>query len=595
MSVLLPLWPHWLRPAWLLALLAVPAIAWAWRRLRARRSAWQALVDPHLLPHLLEARPAARARNALWLGLLAYALAVCALAGPSWHRGAQPLWRTRAPLVIAMDLSSAMLANDLPPSRLAQARAKVAQLLQARTAGQVALVAYADDAFTVAPLTDDNANVALLLPALAPDIMPVDGSNAGRAIDWSARLLKQAGFTAGDILLLSDHADGAAKRAAADAARAGYRVSVLGVGTVQGAAYRDGQGNIAHAQLDAGSLRALASSGGGAYVALEAGPRDLEALGVLDPQRAGALSAHDGPASWQDEGYWLLLPLLALTALAFRRGALFASLLLCLSLPWQPAHATDWWRRPDQQAHARIQQGAQAYRRGQFDAAAQAWRDAPGADAAYDLGNALAKAGDYDGAIAAYDRALRLRPGMQDAVANREAVRRAMRQQRSSASNNTGNGESGKGAGQRSQQAQPSQAGKQQAQAGSQQQQQQQQQQRTGQQSPGQPDAQPRPPSGQQQTAPQAGAQSQPATPADAQAQRNADAAQRARMQAALQRARPDTQAGKGTQRVETPEQRERRLADEAWLRRIPDDPGGLLRARFRIEYERRQQEGGAR
>ncbi|MFL6592552.1 MAG: hypothetical protein ACJ8GK_07575, partial [Luteimonas sp.] len=78
--------------------------------------------------------------------------------------------------------------------------------------------------------------------------------------------------------------------------------------------------------------------------------------------------------------------------------------------------------------------------------------------------------------------------------------------------------------------------------------------------------------------------------------QRRADAAQRERMRQALQKQPQPGASGTGSgtrQRAETPAQRERRLADEAWLRRVPDDPGGLLRARFRLEYERRQQEGG--
>ncbi|NUS39021.1 MAG: VWA domain-containing protein [Lysobacter sp.] len=591
MSVPVPAFPHWLRPMWLLALLALPLFAWAWTRLRTRRSAWQGLVDPHLLPHLLDTRATRRTRGALWLGLLGYALAVCALAGPSWQRSAQPLWRTRAPLVVALDLSSATLAGDLPPSRLAQARAKIAQLLQARAGGQVALVAYADDAFTVAPLTDDNANVALMLDALSPDIMPVDGSDAGRGIAWSARLLKQAGDAQGDILLLTDHADASARHAAAEAARGGYRVSALGIGVDEGAAYRDRSGVIRHAQLDAGSLRALASAGGGAYVRLEATPRDLDALGVLDPRRGGALSAQgENAVLWQDQGYWLLLPLLPLAALAFRRGGALAVLLLGLCLPWRPAHGADgWWRRPDQQAHARLDQGARAYRRGDFAAAAQAWHDVPGADAAYDLGNALAKAGDYDGAIAAYDRALQQRPGMEDAIVNRDVVRKAMQKKRAQAgADNASKGaQPGTEGKQRDSQARPAQGGKQQA---GQRARQQGTRQQAGQQDHRQAGAQPGP---QQRGQAASDAQSpQPATPADAQDQRQADAAQRARMQAALRRARAGTQ-DKPVQRVESAGERERRLADEAWLRRIPDDPGGLLRARFRIEYERRQQQGG--
>ena len=82
--------------------------------------------------------------------------------------------------------------------------------------------------------------------------------------------------------------------------------------------------------------------------------------------------------------------------------------------------------------------------------------------------------------------------------------------------------------------------------------------------------------------------------PEDAQAQQRADAAQQKRMQEALRRktkgGQPDSQS---RERPETEAERERRIAGEAWLRRVPDDPGGLLRAKFRLEYERRHGQGG--
>ena len=173
---------HLLRPHWLWALLALPLLAWWWQRRRRRQGVWQSLVDAHLLPHLLEAHADARARLGLWLGGVAYLIAVLALAGPSWRQVEQPLWHSRTPLVIALDLSDATLAADLPPSRLAQARAKIATLLRERQGGQVGLVVYAGDAFTVAPLTDDAANIALFLDALAPDVMPLPGQRSDRAV-----------------------------------------------------------------------------------------------------------------------------------------------------------------------------------------------------------------------------------------------------------------------------------------------------------------------------------------------------------------------------------------------------------------------------
>src|SRR3546814_2803492 len=75
--------------------------------------------------------------------LLGFAIAVLAMAGPSWRTGEQPLLQGEAPLVVVLDMSGAMLANDLPPSRLLQARAKLATLLQQRSGGQVGLVVFA--------------------------------------------------------------------------------------------------------------------------------------------------------------------------------------------------------------------------------------------------------------------------------------------------------------------------------------------------------------------------------------------------------------------------------------------------------------------
>ena len=256
---------HFLRPWWLPGLLLLPAIAWWWRVDAMRANPWQSNVDAHLLPHLLEDGGITSSRAwARWSGLLAVAVAVLAMAGPSWQKDEQPLWQSKAPLVVALDLSSSILARDLPPSRLPQARAKLATLLRERAGGQVALVAYAGDAYTVAPLTEDAANVALFLDALGPDVMPEDGQRADRAIAWSRNLLQQAGFAQGDILLITDHADATAVDAAAKVNLAGYRVSTLGLGTAQGGTFDTGAG-LGQARLDAASLQRLASSGGGGY------------------------------------------------------------------------------------------------------------------------------------------------------------------------------------------------------------------------------------------------------------------------------------------------------------------------------------------
>jgi Ca-activated chloride channel homolog len=589
---------HLLRPQWLWALLAIPLLGWWWRQRIGRQSAWRAAVDPHLLPHLLESGGGRRSHVALALGLIAYALAVLALSGPSWRQVEQPAWQTRAPLVVALDLSTAITATDLPPSRLLQARAKLATLLRERSGGQVALVAYAGDAFTVAPLTDDAANVALFLDALEPSVMPVDGQRGDRAIAWSVRLLRQAGFDQGEILLMTDQADPRARAAAAEARRQGYRVSALGLGTAAGSAYRTGMGAIAHARLDAGSLQALAAEGGGAYAALAPGSDDLAALGALDPPHTdGSVAGGSAGRQWQDQGYWLLLPLLLLGLLAFRRGAAIAAVLLCLWLPLVPAQAAAtttapatapasaplWgslWQRPDQQAHARMRRGIEAYRRGDFDAAGQAFAAVDSADGHYNRGNALAKAGKYREAIAAYDRALAAQPGMPDALANKAAVEAFLqrqpppgpRQQQRGRDQDGDGGEQGDSQGQ-------------------------------GERTPGQGDEAPQKPPPEGTSTPPEPDPADPDGEDDAERQQQADAAmrealEREREQAARQAAQEAADkarqqaAAAATDPDETPEQRERRLANQAWLQRVPDDPGGLLRRKFALEYARRQRQG---
>lgn len=577
-----------LRPGWLWALLALPLLLLAWRRWRDRGEGWRGAVDPHLLPHLLGR---ARHRAVAWSltgAALVFALAIVALAGPSWRSGEQPLARSAAPLVIALDLSGAALAGDLPPSRLAQARAKIGTLLAGRAGGDTGLVVWSEDAFTVAPLTADTANVALFLEALSPGIMPVDGHRPERAIQHAARLLQQAGFGRGEILLMTGEGSGAATRAAATAAADGYRVSVIGLGTAAGSAYRAAEGGFGHARLDADGLRALAAAGNGRYQTLRADDGDLRALGVLEAQEA---QDTDGPAGAVrggvrlDDGYWLLLPLLALAALAFRRGGALGAVLLALWLPGlalpPPVHAQartvdaapaeaprgSLWRRADQAAHQRLRAGVDAYRAGEHAAAAAAWRGLPGADAAYNLGNALARAGQYQEAVDAYDEALRRAPGMADAVANRQAVLDAMQQQPPPSG----------------QQQDPSASSRQQGRAPPEQ-----------------------PPSGQQDQdgrgeegepqdgdpPPQDAPHEADATADDPQSQQAADEAQRQSMDEALERAEraaAETRDADAQETAESREEREQREANEAWLRRVPDDPGGLLREKFRLEHERRQ------
>ena len=615
---------RFLRPLWLFGLLAIPALLWWLRRLRQRRNVWRDAVDAHLLSHLLQGAQTTRDG---WRGIapvLAWTLAILALAGPSWRELPQPLWQDRNPLVIVLDLSYATLTADVQPTRLLQARAKIAHILRTRGGGQIALVAFADDAYTVSPLTDDADNVALFLDALNPDVMPRDGSRADRAIEEAMRLLKRAGFKRGDILLITDHAGGAADSAAIDARKIGYRVSVLGMGAPAGGAYRDAKDLVRSARLDADALRKLASSGGGAYATVMPGDDDLRSLGVLEADRIDAAAAQGkrGTAPL-DEGFWLLPALMLLALLAFRRGVLVVAL-LTLYLPWQqPAFAagSDLWQREDQRQYAQMRRGVEAYRSGDYAAAEAALRDLPGADAAYNRGNALAKQGRYEEAIAEYDRALLLQPSMRDALENRRRVDDAARKRKPPQDPSQKPQQKPKDKPKDPAQDKPDDSAKDKPQDkpddsakdkpqdkpddSAKDKPQDKPQDKPKDSAQGKPQDQQN--DGQQNPASQQKPPQQKSDPVDRKAQEQEqaqrEAEQRERMRRAQQKPPEQKGPGEGPNKPPQPlyrasgpapanesaQARERRIANEVWLQRVPDDPGGLLRAKFKLENQRRR------
>jgi Ca-activated chloride channel family protein len=650
---------QFLRPLWLGAWPLLLLLLWVWRQRRSEPGAWQRSVDPHLLPHLLLRIDARTSRAPMLLALIGGTLAIVALAGPSWREQPQPMWQREAPLVIALDLSAAVRASDLKPSRLAQARAKIERLLSARTSGQVGLLAYAGQAFTVAPITPDGRTVQALLASLSPDIMPVEGQRVDRAIAHAARMLRAADANSGEILVFSDRSDAAGEQAAVQARAAGYRVSVIGVGTLAGAPLSgregfiigtDGQPQLA--RLDPASLQALAAAGGGRYAALSPDDQDLAALGVLHnsggAQSAGFDEARSDEgaqagATRSDDGYWLLLGLLPLVLVGFRRGWLaLLPLTLTLALTATPPAAcakaetntntntntntsSFWdslWRRADQRAHDALQAGdpasaralapgadlraAAAFREKDYAAAAESWAGIDRADAHYNRGNALAQAGKLKEALDAYDAALARSPGMEDAIANRKIVEDLLKQQQSrqQSSDQQQDGDQQQGDQQQGdqQQGEQQQGDQQQGdqQQGEQQQsdQQQSEQQQSDQQQSDQQQGE------QQQGDQQQGEQQQgdkqpvgePQDEADEAMRQATEEAARREMQQALDARDGKEPEGEPIPAVElTPEQRarmEQRQANEQLLRRVPDDPGALLRRKFELEYQRRLREG---
>ncbi len=457
---------HFLTPEWFLALLPLAAVLWGASRRGVAQNAWQRVVDRHLLPYLLVGQAGAARWLPLTLVAAGWLVAVVALANPSYERRPAPAVRPVDARVVVLDLSHSMDAADLKPSRLARARYKVADILNRSRDGQVGLVAFAGDAFVVAPLSDDAGTLLGMLDALSPEVMPVRGSRPDLGLAKAGELLTQGGARGGEVILVGDDAgDERARAAAASLVAEGRTLSVIGVGTAEGAPVpgaRDADGKPVMAQLDAAALQSLARAGGGDYATLTPDRADLDLVlhrqsGRVDPGQDAAKVDAD---QWEGLGPWLTLALLPLAALAFRRGWLVgAALTLVLTqgiLSPRPALALTWddlWQRPDQQAAAALaqgdhrraldlaeqpdQRGTASYRLGDYQSAAESFGVAGSADGDYNRGNALARAGKLQEAIAAYGEALKLRPGMEDAVYNKARVEELLKRQQQQQNSNS--------------------------------------------------------------------------------------------------------------------------------------------------------------
>src|SRR5262249_26289963 len=135
----------------------------------------------------------------------------------TWKRELPPFVEDKAPLMIALSLSSSMSKTDVAPSRLERAKQKIRDLLAARAGARTGLIAYAGTAHLVMPLTDDRTVIAPFLAALAPGLMPQDGENAAAAVGLATQSLTNE-TVAGSIILVADDLGGGAANALPQAA-----------------------------------------------------------------------------------------------------------------------------------------------------------------------------------------------------------------------------------------------------------------------------------------------------------------------------------------------------------------------------------------
>jgi Ca-activated chloride channel family protein len=573
---------HFIRPEllWLLPVV-LPLILLAWRK-QSSGGDWAKAIDSELLPHLVasEGSSGSRLRQLWWLAL---PLLVFGASGPSLERTELPVFDKSDALVIVLDLSRSMWATDTQPSRIRRARQKVMDVLDLRSEGVTGMVVFAGDAHVVTPLTDDTRTIENLLSALSPDIMPLPGSNATEALGLAASLLETSGLTNGSVLLITDGLPKLSTSQVSDLLKpVGAALSILIVGTETGAPIplpdggflRDDSDQIVIPAVDKRMIQQIASNLDARSASVSVDSSDLTyLLSGTESSMTSDDSLERKTDTWVDLGYWLAIAAALLLLPLFRRGALSALVFAVLLTDADPAQANpleNFWSTPDQKGASALADGDPAlaatlfeapewrgtaqYEAGNFKSSSAEFGKLESTDSLYNRGNALALSGDLKAAIESYDKSLALSPDRQDAITNRELVKSLLEQQEQDQQGNDQDSDSdqsdqdGESQDSESESAQQEQDSQSESQEG---------------------DSEP---SDQQ--------------PSDQESQQNGDAEMTEDLSPS------DLEEATQEQLARFDEALEEQQALEQWLRRVPDDPGGLLRRKFRYQTIQRLRNG---
>ena len=575
---------HFLRAGWIVLIPIAILLIFFFKRRMLTIGNWEKLIDKRLLPYVMSRRQLSDNQYKWWLISLISVLSIIALAGPTWERIEQPSFRTDQSLVIALDLSRSMNAQDITPNRLTRAKLKILDILERRQGAQVALIVYSANAFTVTPLTSDTDTIIALINSIDTSIMPSRGSYPALAIDKGLQLLNQASVSNGEIILVTDGGITSDSFSSAQKLRdEGYRLSALGIGSMNGAPIpketggfiTDNTGQITISRLEVDDLKDLVEIGGGSYTSITSNDQDIDTL--LSEVYSAVRESDDSITTdqWKEFGPWLLLIVVPFGSLLFRKGWIFVFLLTIMPID-NSVYALDWndlWKTRDQQAKEAMESGdydkaielfedsewlaAAHYKAGNYRQSANGYNNNSNIDHLYNHANSLAKIGKFEEAIENYEKVIAEEPNAEDALYNLNLLKNLLSENQSSEENND-DGQSSEEAstGEQSQQQNGDESEQSDNEGNS----------KTG----------------------DSGDESDANPNQKLSNEEDIEAIEKELERAAKESSNQESQHEDNNESgIDGRMAQEQQQAMEQWLRRIPDDPGGLLRRKFRYQYQR--------
>jgi Ca-activated chloride channel family protein len=449
---------HFLRPLWFLAIIPIGWLIYKLWQKKFQQTGFETHISHELLQHLT-LRSTKRRSNYPLLGLLsAWLIGVVALAGPTWVKLPQTVFESESALVILLDLSPSMMARDIKPSRIIRAHLKIQDILRQRKDGLTALVVYAGEAFTVTPFTDDSRTISNLLATLKPGILPLPGSNPEMAVELAKDLIQSSRVTKASILLLTDDIAEAAVATIVNMLSSDTDLSVIGIGTDAGATVpfdgdflKDEQQQNIIAKRNSDVMQKLTNQTNGYYLPIQADSSDIEFYLRHLEQRFdnNNLKANSITGDrWFESGQLIMLLLIPFILFAFRRGILLS--ILCVgitSLVIQPPYlyaeeyqsiwknenerGLEAWKKQNYDSAIGLfnqlqWRGSAYYKKGEYDKALDLFEQDDSATGHYNRGNAHAQLIQFEDAIAAYKQALEKDNSLFQARKNKELVEKLL-------------------------------------------------------------------------------------------------------------------------------------------------------------------------
>ena len=245
-----------------------------------RRKRIERYGDPQLLKAFIPAWASLSSKISFWLSFLAMTLIIFILARPQFGANKETVTTRGVEVVVALDISNSMLADDIAPNRLEKAKRLISRIINKSDKNKVALIVFAGDAFVQLPITDDFISAKMFLESITPSLIERQGTDVASAIDLSVKSFTPNEKVGKAIIIITDgeNHEGGAEEAAQRAAEKGINVFVLGIGTEKGGRIpldgkneymRDGEGYIVVTKLNEEMANNIAKAGKGTYVRVD--------------------------------------------------------------------------------------------------------------------------------------------------------------------------------------------------------------------------------------------------------------------------------------------------------------------------------------